>query len=258
MKIIQFRWLLVLALSVLATVAMTQEFYSDDPDVVTERADEEETRPGFLSPIIVTPLEKGNFIIGTGIGFSTSSSQVDVDGGSADFEGNGGRSTQINLSPSIGYFFANNFAFGVGMEYIATRRSVPENATDPSSPKTETINTDLLFGPFARIYFPLYTEDKAFFLNTTLGFGSSRDEFETTTGAQTVNNNILTVGIGPGFTIMASDGLALEAIVSYNFARSESDILLDNVERTSITKTNAFDFSVGIRYYFGGFQPIDE
>ncbi len=88
-------------------------------------------------------------MIGTGIGFSTASSEVEVNGGSTDFDGDGGSSSQLNFSPSIGYFFTNNFAFGVGMELVATRSTVPEDLTNPNSKKTETVNTDLLFGPFA-------------------------------------------------------------------------------------------------------------
>lgn len=251
MKLIQFRFLFTTLISLFTTLALAQvSFYTASPSP-------NNIKTNALPDIVVTPMQKGNFIIGTGIGFSTASSQVDVSGGSTNFDGNGGSATQINLSPSIGYFFANNFAFGVGMEYVATRNATPETLDNPSSPKTKTTNTDLLFGPFARVYFPLPSEDKAFFLNTTLGFGSSRDEFNAPEGTQTVNNNILTVGIGPGFTIMATDGLALESIISYNFARSESDILLSGVSRTSTTRTNAFDFSVGIRYYFGGFKSID-
>ena len=41
-----------------------------------------------------------------------------------------------------------------------------------------------------------------------------------------------------------------------NFARSRNEIELVGVARTSVTRTNAFDFSVGIRYYFGGVRSL--
>lgn len=200
---------------------------------------------------------RGNFMIGTGIGFSTSDSEVDVNSPDGDFNGDGGSSTQLNFSPGIGYFFANNFAFGVGMEVIANRTSSQSDITEPDSPVQQSENSDLLFGPFARYYVGV-SDDKAFFLGATLGFGSSRDQFNSGNGSsQTINNNIVTVGIGPGFTVFSNSGFALEALFKYNYAHSNSDINLDGITRESNTRTHAFDFSVGLQYYFGGLRSID-
>ncbi len=206
--------------------------------------------------VIYSPLQKGNFMIGSGIGFSTASSQVEITSDNANFDGEGGQSTQINLSPSIGYFFTNNFAFGLGMDYISNNTSTPENFNDPNINLIESDNEDVLFGPFARVYFPIQ-DDRAFFISATLGFGSSTDEFRSPDGIQIVDNDMLTTGIGPGFTVMAADGLALEAIVQYNFTRSESNVDIGEEVRKTVTHTNAIDFSVGVRYYFGGLRPIE-
>lgn len=201
---------------------------------------------------------RGNFMIGTGIGFSTSDSEVNVNTQNGSFSGDGGSSTQLNFSPSIGYFFANNFAFGVGMDLIASRTSSQTDITDPNSPEQSSRNSNVLFGPFARWYVGV-SDDKAFFLGSTLGFGSSRDQYNSATGGdQTINNNIITVGVGPGFTVFSNSGLALEALVKYNYARSKSDIRIDDVARESLTRTHAFDFSVGLQYYFGGVRTINQ
>lgn len=201
---------------------------------------------------------RGNFMIGTGIGFSSSNSKVDVNSQTGNFSGDGGSSSQLNFSPNIGYFFANNFAFGVGMDLIASRTSSQTDITDPNSPGQTSQNSNVLFGPFARLYVAV-SDDKAFFLGSTLGFGSSRDQFTAAAGNnQTINNNIITVGIGPGFTVFSNSGLALEALVKYNYARSNSDIKIDDVTRESTTRTHAFDFSVGLQYYFGGLRRIDQ
>ena len=201
---------------------------------------------------------RGNFMIGTGIGFSSSNSKVNVNTQNGTFSGDGGSSSQLNFSPSIGYFFANNFTFGVGMDLIASRTSSQKDITDPDSPKQTSENSNVLFGPFARLYVTV-SDDKAFFLGSTLGFGSSRDQYLSDGGNnQTINNNIITVGIGPGFTVFSNSGLALEALVKYNYARSGSDINLDNVTRKSVTRTHAFDFSVGLQYYFSGFHRYNQ
>lgn len=250
MKLQQFFMILFLSTFTVCAIAQT-DFYNNESDKPVKYVS-----TSYEAPIVISPLLKGNFMIGTGIGFSTSSSKVDISSATTNFNGDGGRSSQFNVSPSIGYFFANNFAFGLGMEYIASRTAAPDDINKPDAAQTETVNTDLLFGPFARIYLPL-SDDKSFFIGTTMGFGSSRAEFDSDSGSQTVNNNLLTVGVGPGFTIIATDGLALESSVTYNFARSKSDLEIAEVTRITKSKTHAFDFSVGIRYYFGGLKGVN-
>ena len=77
-----------------------------------------------------------------------------------------------------------------------------------------------------------------------------------TFATQSINTSLLTIGVGPGFTIYSSNGLALEALVKYNFANSNSKIDVQGIQRTSKTWTNAIDFSVGVQYYFGGFRTV--
>lgn len=241
----------ILSLLTLALTAQTTnpDFSSTAP--VVSSYDAPQQRFGIL------PTTRGNFMIGTGIGFSTSDSKVSVTSQNGNFSGDGGSSSQLNFSPSIGYFFANNFAFGVGMELIASRTSSQTDITDPNSPEQSSQNSNVLFGPFARLYLSV-SDDKAFFLSSTLGFGSSRDQYTGSTGnEQNINNTIVTVGVGPGFTVFTKSGLALESTVRYNYARSKSDINIDTVTRESVTRTHAFDFSVGLRYYFSGFRRID-
>jgi hypothetical protein len=248
----------ILSFGIIAGTLRAQEFYPDGEAEIAEEQEAEETQTpqrGWRADIIY--LEQGNFLFGTGIGFSTSDSRVDIDNEGNNFNGDGGTSTFINLSPNLGYFFTDKLALGVGMDFISSFTSGPIDITDPNSPQNTTSNSDVLFGPFVRFYQPV-AEDKAFFLTTTLGFGSSKDEFESNNTTQSVNNNIVTLGIGPGFTVVSKGGLALEAIVKYNYARSQSDIMLQGVERSSTTFTNAFDFSIGIQYYFAGFKEIDE
>ena len=194
---------------------------------------------------------RGSFVLGSRIGFSTASSDVEVKGDGIDFNGDGGSAYQINVHPGIGYFFLNNFAVGVSMEYIANGNQSPVDFENPDSEVNETSNTDILFGPFLRLFLPV-GEDQAFFIGGTLGFGSSDDEFNDGTSTQSIHNRIVTYGVGPGYTIFARNGLALEMLAQYNFARAENDINVQGVSRSSTTRTNAFDFSVGIQYYFGG------
>lgn len=202
---------------------------------------------------LLQPTQRGNFVIGSRIGFSTAKSSVDVQSTTGSIKGDGGSSAQFNLSPGIGYFFAQNFVVGISMDWLKTNSSTGVDLNGGTLAPQKSENNNVLFGPFIRYFFPS-GEDKAFFLGTTVGFGNSKNQFISNNSTQTINNSLLTIGVGPGFTIYSKNGLALEALVKYNFARSNSEINVQDINRISKTWTNAVDFSVGVQYYFGGFK----
>lgn len=199
------------------------------------------------------PTRRGNFVIGSRIGFSTAKSSVDVQSSSGSIKGDGGSSSQFNVSPGIGYFFMDNLVIGISMDWLATHSSTGIDLSGGTAAAQQSDNNNLLFGPFVRYFLPI-NGDKAFFIGTTLGFGNSRNQFIADSKAQTINNNLLTIGVGPGFTIFSHNGLALEALAKYNFANSVSEINVQGIQRTSKTWTNALDFSVGLQYYFPSFK----
>jgi len=186
--------------------------------------------------------DQGRFMLGTAVGFATNTSKTSFsDQTTSDSEP---KSTQWNVAPSVGYFLFNNFALGIGLDYTSS--------TETGEGNDKTTDADLLFGPFARYYFPF--GDKAIFLQGNFGFGNSAEN--TTVGGvdQNINTNILAVGAGPGFTIFSSDGIGLEALVKYNYARSKFDIDLAGVKRTTTTKTNQIALSLGLQIYFAGLR----
>jgi Outer membrane protein beta-barrel domain len=201
------------------------------------------------------PTQRGNFVIGTRLGFSSAKSSVDVQSATGSIKGDGGSSYQLNVSPGIGYFVANNFVIGVGMDLVRTNSKTGVDLAGGTSAPQESNNNNALFGPFIRYFIP-FGEDKAFFIGSTLGFGNSKNQFTAGGTTQSINTSLLSVGVGPGFTIYSSNGLALEALVKYNFANSNSKIDVQGIQRTSKTWTNAIDFSVGVQYYFGGFRTV--
>lgn len=192
-----------------------------------------------------TVTNKGNFIIGGTLGFSTAASDVEgtVDGTNTNIST--ATATQLNIAPSIGYFLADNFTFGVGLDYTL-------NTIDNEN-ENNSIDSDLLFGPFARYYLPV-GDDMAFFIEADAGFGNSVDEITRDGDSQLINNSVFAVGVGPGFTIFSNNAFGIEALVKYNYARSDSDIDLNGISSTSTTLTNAIDFSVGFQVYFAGMQ----
>ncbi len=192
---------------------------------------------------------KGNFLIGGTLGFSTATSSVEQDSDAGSFEGEGAQATQFNIAPNIGYFVANNIAVGVGLDYTFNETREPIDFADPNTDFLESNDSDLLFGPFARFYLPLKA-NKFFFVETNLGFGSSSDEFETLNGRQTQSTNIFALGVGPGFSIVSGDAIGIEALVKYNYARSNSDLDIAGSLTETTAITNQLDFSIGLQFYF--------
>lgn len=184
---------------------------------------------------------KGNFIIGGTLGFSSAGSDITTTLDGTTTTTGSATATQFNIAPSIGYFFANNFAFGVGLNYTL-------NSIDEDNGNTN-IDSDLLFGPYARYYLPV-GDDMAFFIEADAGFGNTVDDVTENGVVRTTNNSIFAVGVGPGFTIFSNNAIGIEALVKYNYAQSDSDITRDGTSFTSEAITNQVDFSVGIQVYF--------
>ena len=188
-------------------------------------------------------MERGNFMIGSTIGFSTAKSKVTS--GSIDSEGL--TAQQINVAPSVGYFVLDNFALGLGADY--TLNSVTEPGQD------KTTDSDLLFGPFARYYLPI-GDNVAFFLAGNFGFGNSKDEQTIGGDKQSIETNVFAVGAGPGLTVFSRGGFAIEAILKYNYANSKFDTVSGGMTTSTNTRTNQFALALGMQYYFGGFRRI--
>jgi hypothetical protein len=186
-------------------------------------------------------MSKGNFMVGSTLGFSTANSKVTTGGQ----ENDGLSAQQINIAPVIGYFVLDNFAAGLGADY--TLNSV----TEPN--KDETDDSDLLFGPFMRYYFPA-GDNVAFFVVGNFGFGNSKDNQVVGEIKQKIETNVLAFGTGPGMTVYSKGGFGIETILKYNYAKSSFDTTIGGVSATTQTRTNQFSLSLGLQYYFGGFR----
>lgn len=196
----------------------------------------------------------GNFMLGGTVGFSTAGSTVNIQNEGADIERNGTRATQFNIAPAVGYFIVEDWALGIGLDYTLNRVRRPVNPLAPQSGYERSFDGDLLFGPFSRYYFPIGA-DKAFFLEASVGFGSSRDEVDISEDRQIFSNNVFSLGVGPGFTIFSNDALGIEALVKYNWARSNANVDFQGITTETTTFTNQIDFSIGFQIYFSRIAP---
>lgn len=185
--------------------------------------------------------ERGNFLVGTALGFSSNTSTISQSTG----KGEGPESFQWNIAPHVGYFLFENFTLGVGLDYTFSREQQPnEDKND---------DTDLLFGPFGRYYIP-FGGDKAVFLEGNFGFGTSSDDLIINGQPQSISTDIIAFGAGPGFTIFSNDAIGIETLFKYNYARSRFNTTQDGVVTETTTKTNQFAVSLGIQVYFAGLR----
>lgn len=194
----------------------------------------------------VSCISKGSFSIGTRVGFSTAQTNVDVTGGSQPSATGGNTALQLNVTPTLGYFFADNFSMGLGMDYLLASS---KNDAGSTATTNETTDSKLLFGPFVRVYFPI-GDDQAFFLGAVSGFGNSTTQVNVGTVNQDIRNTITSLGIGPGYTIFSSRCVSMEAQVKYNYGRSKNTLNIDGVRSSTMSITNAVDFVVGFNYFF--------
>jgi hypothetical protein len=199
----------------------------------------------FFQSLQAQMLDQGNFLLGATLGFSKSEQKISFSSPDVNEDEKGHSATQISVAPRIGYFLLEDFTIGIGMDYTFS------TVKDPGEDRTD--DSDLLFGPFTRYYLP-FADDLALFGEVNVGFGNSSDEQVIGGNTQNVNTNIFAIGLGPGFTIFSSNGFGIEALFKYNYARSEFDTELNGVKTTRTTKTNKFDISLGLQFYFAGIK----
>ena len=186
----------------------------------------------FLNDLSGQVLDKGNFVIGSTLGFSSANSKVTTSINNEQEEGNGPTAIQVSIAPNVGYFLTDNFVLGIGLDYTSSTLKEPnENRTEDS---------DLLFGPFARYYLPV-ADDMSFFFETDFGFGSSSDEQVINEQTQKIQTNVFAIGLGPGFTIFSNSDIGIEALIKYNFAQGKFDTESNGIKTVTTTKTNQLD-----------------
>jgi hypothetical protein len=196
------------------------------------------------SVAVAQNLNRGNFMIGATMGLSTANSTVEQGG----VESKGLSARLVQIAPSMGYFIFDNVAVGIGADFTIDR------VTDVELGGTRD-NSNLLFGPFGRYYFPL-KDNVAVFGVANFGFGNSTSEKTIAGQLEGIRNNIFAFGMGPGLMVYTRGGFSLEAIIKYNHARSRFETSAAGGKVTTITRTNQVGLSLGVQYYFGGFRGV--
>lgn len=130
--------------------------------------------------------EQGNFLVGGNLQLNTAKNN-----------------TQITVSPNAGYFFADNFAGGVNLNFGYSK-------VGQSSVTNSYKTTRFDIGPFARYY--VGTTNLRPFLHANVDFTSSKTKVTT----QTSTSNGVGYFFGPGVAAFLNRNVALEGLIGYD------------------------------------------
>lgn len=184
-----------------------------------------------LGTIVNAQTTQGTLSVGGQLQFAADK-QTDSDGDT--------KTNSFELSPSVGYFVADNLMVGASI-YVGTGKTT-------FGPNNETKVTSFGGGPFARYY--MFTKNEAFAFYGEAGVGFN--------GTKQVNGNNSRKGssigayVAPGFAWFPTQHWSIDLQLSLlNFRSNTPD--KDNKDN----KTTSFSFgvdswspSLGVRYFF--------
>jgi hypothetical protein len=165
------------------------------------------------SNAIFAQINQGQWLAGGTIGFN-SEKQGDV------------KATMFNISPDAGYFFINNFAGGLRLDYTSTKVKGADDASSFFS-----------VAPFVRYYFLPAAQKVNVFADAAYGFGK---------GGYDKKQSLNYYSIMAGPAVFLTPNTALELDLYY---RSNGG---DYFENAAGDKDNHFGFKIGFQVHLGG------
>jgi hypothetical protein len=176
------------------------------------------------------------------VGISSSSNNVVTmyAGGSANFfqigfstissSGSSEKATTFNLSPRIGYFFVQNLALGLDINYSLLSYGTGSN---------KETNSIFGLGPFIRYY--ISPKKVAPFVEAAASFGSSSYKYDDTPASKT---NLTSFLGGIGLAILLGDKFSFDIMGGY-----VSTTMKENSSKSTL---GTIGFKIGFHTYLGG------
>ena len=139
------------------------------------------------------------------------------------------KTTSIELSPNVGYFFMNNLAGGLRMGIGSEKQEINSN---------ESTMSGFHVGPFARYYFLPGTQKINVFADAMYGFGQTKHESDLGEGKAKYSQ----FGIMAGPAIFLTPSTALEIGVGYNSQKVKD----------ADDASNTIGVNIGFQIHLGG------
>ncbi|WP_372776280.1 outer membrane protein, partial [Mangrovibacterium sp.] len=151
--------------------------------------------------------------------------------------GDGGKTSSFDFSPAVGYFVANNLAFGIMLELSTT--------TEKDDYDKYTTSSSIVM-PFAVYYFGKSNVKP--YVQGGLGPGWGKEKSHPSGDPSvTIKTNLFSYAFGGGLAIFLYDNIALDFGLGYASATSKWKDL-SNVEWKNTM--NGFSSSIGISVIF--------
>ena len=127
----------------------------------------------FCSLNVFAQLEKGTFLLGGGLGYSSTSSQTEDDvSGTREIT-----NSVFSISPDVGYFFKPKWVLGLSIPISSSDRMTTLTSSSVSeTQENSALTTNFGVAPFVRKYISV-SEVFSFFLQARVGYYQSRSEF---------------------------------------------------------------------------------
>jgi len=199
----------------------------------------------FLSSFLysqgISNYNKGNFIIGGTLNFSTSYLEFDAYdywGSSSEIYHYEGRQKQLMIAPAGLYFVCNRLAIGLGVNYTKSWDSAQKNALSDKIILLES-------GPYIRVYF---FKNSGIFLNTNYYTGKyfiKEYDILAENGYYKYNVNISHLNFGLGHSFFLNKNLSFDFQIKYS-----AEILNSNIEFVSDELIEQFKIFFGFVAFF--------
>ena len=188
-------------------------------------------------------LEKGNILLGGGVGFNSATSQTEED---VAVVSNYENST-LNFSPEVGYFFRDKWLLGLSlpMSWYDQKTFLTNSAGEQTMQNGANTNS---FGvaPFVRKYFSI-SEKLSFFAQARIGYYQSHSEYtnysDSGNSTRTSESNGVTFGTAAGMSFFPKKWLGVNLSISplsYTTSSSQEE----GPGSSSEGKSSGFDFGV--------------
>lgn len=173
--------------------------------------------------------EKGNFVLGGGLGFNTESVK-DADD----------KATSFNILPSVGYFVSDNISVGLGLGYAWSKE---ENGIEEATVGAFSV------APFSRWYSA--NGPVRFFgqLSVPMAWGNLKENDE-----KVGNVSNYGVELAPGVAYFPTSKIGLEFKVRGLYYNSNTVDPTDDTPKTTVNSfgldANSLAPTVGVQFYF--------
>lgn len=195
--------------------------------------------------------KQGQIYVGGSLGFSSHSEETTASGTTTkNFT-----ESNLNFSPGVGYFLADNISAGLRLTFSPTTTTFPAAGATPEKKATQN-NTGII--PFAR-YHMMGDGNFGFFGELSLPIFPSTGTSTTQGGTTTeFKGSMFGVSVRPGFIYFLTDNIGLETTLpGLDFISSSIEDGPASDPSSSKTNTTIFGFNLntlglgfGFNYYF--------